>query len=399
MTLADRGAGKTNLLEAISLFAPGSGLREAKRSELFRRLPTARLPTARLPTVGSSTSFQVALRCGKATDSAAQGVMLEAVGSMESDEAQSPLPSSIARLSFRFDGRSLVGREKLHTLLQVLWLTPQMDGLFRESATLRRRFADRFGTRLEPEHARRLAIYNRSLRERSRLLQEGRPDGTWLKVLEDRIARYGARIFLHRRNALALLSATPGAVGPFPDIRARMEGALEEAMGSSPRVEPTREWLCRKLCDSRIQDAKTGGARFGPHRSDLVLLRAQDRMRGDSGSTGEQKALLLSAILTQGRLLERLEGKTPVLLLDEAAAYLDPEMRLAFFEAMHTRKMQVWMSGTDARIFSSLADEGLFVHIREGRISSRQEGKRRSKSSASVPLRAAADLRSPCALR
>ena len=331
------GSGKTNLLEAISLLVPGRGLRGARIAELARRgddAPGAWAVAGRFATPTGS----VDIGTGTAPDGPAD------------------------RRVFRLDGVAPRGQAELAAHASAVWLTPQMDRLFQEGAAGRRRFLDRLVYALEPGHAREVAAHESAMTQRNRLLAGGRADPAWLAGLEDAMARHGVAATAARAGLVARLNATAPA-GGFPQARMDLICPISDRLAASPALE-VEDWLRRGLAEARVPDAVTGSASLGAHRADMGLADAATSLSAAQSSTGQQRALLIGAILAHAALLTQARGKAPLLLLDEAAVHLDAERRAALFAALATSTAQVFLTGTDADVFAPL--RGVAEWLRTG---------------------------------
>jgi DNA replication and repair protein RecF len=320
----ENGAGKTNVLEAVSLLSPGRGLRGAALSEMAR--------------TGGSGGFAVAARLGEVE-----------IGT--GTDARAP-----ERRQVRINGAP-ASATSLSEWLSVLWLTPAMDRLFQEGAGGRRRFLDRLVLALEPGHAVHAARYEAAMRARNKLLAEPRPhDEAWLSALEGRMAEHGAALAEARAGAVALLSERLALApeGPFARAGLALEGGDED--------------LERELARGRARDAAAGRTLAGPHRSDLAVAHLEKSRPAGLCSTGEQKALLLSIILAHADLVADRAGRRPILLLDEVAAHLDPRRRAALFARLEAGGGQVWMTGTEAGLFDEVGAAATRFELREGGI-------------------------------
>lgn len=351
------GAGKTNILEALSFLVPGRGLRGARLSEISRRDPSASETTDRPWAVAAT------LKTPTGPVSVGSGREARPGGKRE-------------KRLVHIDGAPARSQAALADHLCAQWLTPQMDRLFLEGASARRRFLDRlvFGT--DPAHAGRVSAYEHALRERARLLrhgqgESGRPaDPEWLNVLEDTLASKGvavsaARIDMaHRLDEAAAHAASRGA---FPGAQVRATGQLEDWLAEGPALE-AEDRLKAALSDSRRQDADSGSAKFGPHRSDMAVRHLGTGQSAELCSTGEQKALLISLILANARLSAAERGQLPLLLLDEVAAHLDSTRREALFDEIHNLGIQAWMTGTDTALFDPLQGKGQFFSVKNAEI-------------------------------
>ena len=337
------GSGKTNLLEAVSLLVPGRGLRGSRTADLKRH--------------GAAGGWAVAGHF-----STAQG---------ETDIGTGTPPDGPGdRRVFRLDGAAPRSQAEIAARIAAVWLTPQMDRLFLEGLSGRRRFLDRLVWALEPGHAREMAAHDAAMGSRNRLLAEGRPrgarDGTWdpswLAGLEDEMARHAVAATAARMALVARLNGAlrGGAVGSFPAARIDLVCAIADRLASEPALA-VEDWLRSGLAANRMRDAAAGTTALGAHRTDMALADAATGTAAALASTGEQKALLIGLILAHAAVIAQARGFAPMLLLDEPAVHLDPDRRAALFAALVALPAQTLITGTDAEIFLPLADvaEGL----------------------------------------
>lgn len=342
------GAGKTNLLEAVSFLAPGRGLRRAKLSEVERLQPPDDWQNPGWAVAAGVLTPRGAVEIGTGRDPAAA-------------------PESERRL-VRIDGHPARSQVALAEHVAVVWLTPQMDRLFIEGASGRRRFLDRLVFGFDPGHAGRLSRYENALRERARLLRDGTGDASWLSALEEQMAATGIAVAAARADTVRRLAdAARQGVGPFPAPGLALTGAVDALLAERPALE-AEEAMRAQLRDGRRQDAETGGACIGPHRSDLSVTYLAKSLPADLGSTGEQKALLIAIVLANARLMRAETGVAPLLLLDEVAAHLDAGRRTALFGEILATGSQAWLTGTDEATFAELGDVASRFTVTEGRL-------------------------------
>lgn len=343
------GAGKTNLLEAVSFLAPGRGLRRAKLGEVERIQP---------PDEGDWQGEGWAVAAHVDTPR----------GAVEIGTGRDPATTEGERRLVRIDGQPAKSQMALAEHVSVVWLTPQMDRLFIEGASGRRRFLDRLVFGFDPAHAGRLNKFENALRERARLLRDGVGDPSWLGALEDQMATTGIAVAAARADMVRRLNdAARQGVGPFPAPGLSLSGEVDGWIGTMPALA-AEDALRAALRASRRQDEASGGAATGPHRSDLSVTYLAKNMPAELGSTGEQKALLISIVLANARLMNAETGTAPLLLLDEVAAHLDPHRRTALFQEILASRSQAWMTGTDAGFFAELGDAACHVGVAEGRL-------------------------------
>lgn len=338
------GAGKTNILEAISLLAPGRGLRTAPFGELARH--------------GGAQSWAVAAE-------------LETSGGLASIgtgwSGQSEAGDGGGRLVV-IDGEVQKTAGALGNHVRLLWLTPAQDRLFAGPASDRRRFLDRLVAAFDPEHASRAAVFERLMRERNLLLEDIRADSAWLSSLEAQMAEAAVAISAARLVGLEALKAhifEARAQSSFPWAEVAVEGEIEALVAVKPAVQVEDEYR-RILNDSRGLDRAAGRSLRGPHRSDLAVVHGPRGMPAGQCSTGEQKALLIGLVLAQARAVKAGAGVAPVLLLDEVAAHLDRMRRGSLLEALAALGSQSWMTGTDAQLFEAIGRKGAVFAVEDG---------------------------------
>ncbi len=375
----ENGAGKTNILEAVSLLAPGRGLRRAALGEMARQGGAGGLGVAATlfpeRSQKNATEFPSRLREGLgegATYVLASGVeenaplprpLPQAGGELEAEQdapavgevdvATGTLASAPERRIVRIQGATTTANA-LAEWLTILWLTPAMDRLFVAPAGERRGFLDRLTLALAPSHAHHAARYDAAMRARNRLLaDEGRPDGDWLSALEAQMAEHGAAVDAARRETVTLLGTRLAHQDDSPFPRAGL--TLEGWAGDTTRLQSD-------LAQGRARDAAAGRTLGGPHRVDLIVTHLDKERAASLASTGEQKALLLGIVLAHADLVAERTGQSPVLLLDEVAAHLDPARRAALFARLAGRG-QVWMTGTEDALFDAIGAQATRIAV------------------------------------
>jgi DNA replication and repair protein RecF len=342
------GAGKTNLLEALSFLAPGRGLRRARLDEVARRSRAGEPDAA---------AWAVAATLDTPEGRLAIGTGLEAARSEGS-----------LRRAVRIDGRPAQSQTALGLHVAAVWLTPQLDRLFLDGPGERRRFLDRLVTALHPEHAGDVAAYENALRQRARLLGEGNRDPHWYTALEDTMARHGVALAAARADTVHRLDAAARlGIGPFPRAALAMAGEVDGWVATMAALD-AEDRLRGELAASRLRDGEAGTTSCGPHRSDLAVRHLDLDLPAAEGSTGQQKAVLVSIALAHARLVALSRGRAPLLLLDEIAAHLDAERRAALFDEVVALSVQCWMTGTDAELFAPLAGRAQILRVADGSI-------------------------------
>ena len=341
MLTGANGAGKTNVLEAVSLLAPGRGLRRAPYDALAR--------------IGGGGSWAVA-----ATATGPDGA---------ADLGTGPDPAGGGRIArIDQDGAAL---QALADHVRLLWLTPANDGLFTGPAGDRRRFLDRLVLTLDPAHAARVGAFDKLMRQRNKLLEDPHPDARWLDAVETDLAEHATALAAGRRQAVDRLALEAGqdrsgGSSAFPFLTIRLDGGLEQALDSAPAIEVEASYA-DSLAKSRRLDAAAGRTLEGPHRSDFAVEHGPKGVPAPLCSTGEQKALLIGLILAHARIVAReADGYAPILLLDEIAAHLDDIRRAALYEEIGRLGAQAWLTGTDRALFQPIAGTAQCFDVTDG---------------------------------
>jgi len=340
------GAGKTNCLEAISLLSPGRGLRRATLDDLADK--------------AGDGSWAVAAEVEGALGLATLGT------GITPPEAGKAATTRQARI----DREPVGSAAAFGDHLRMVWLTPAMDGLFLGPAAERRRFLDRLVLAIDSHHSARVSALERALRSRNRLLEQPGFDARWCEAIERETAELAVAVAARRAETVARLAGALAAreASAFPAAAIRLDGWMEEALLTEPAVTVEDRYRGR-LHDSRARDAAAGRTLDGPHLSDLDVVYAPKAMPARDASTGEQKALLIGLVLAHARLVAEMTGITPLLLLDEVVAHLDPGRRAALFAELDGLNAQVWMTGADPLAFADLGPDAERLHVAAGAIS------------------------------
>jgi DNA replication and repair protein RecF len=340
------GSGKTNLIEAVSMLSPGRGLRGADLVDIIRRAPAG--------APASNWALSADLRDGDVDRKLSLALELDEQGR--------------SKRTAKLDGAPTTQAE-LGELVRVIWLTPSMDRVFAGPAGDRRRFFDRQVLAHFPSHGAAGTAYEKAMRQRNALLEQGRADPAWLDALEQNMAESGAVMAVHRADALKRMQAAILArpEGAFPKAILDLEGRLEKRAADGADVAAIEQELVSVLRQSRVRDQVAGRALEGVHRTDLRVIHAPKSLPADQCSTGEQKALLMGLILANAQaLFERDFAPSPLLLLDEAAAHLDSDRRAALYDELAALGGQAWLTGTDRSLFDAFGDRAQRFEVSDG---------------------------------
>lgn len=343
----DNGAGKTNTLEALSMFSVGRGLRRAEMADCARQ--------------GGPGGYAVSIDLETEDTTTQLGHGLAETGERRFRIERAPAPSARAFADH----------------LRVLWLTPAMDGLFNGPAGERRRYLDRLSLGVDADHGARVSRLERALRNRNRLLEDGAPNGRWLDAVEQEIAALGVAVAAARRETVSRLAARidRDGGGPFPFAEIAVTGEIEARLGGESALV-VENWFRDTLAATRRRDAAAGRTLTGPQTSDLAVRHGPKDVPAADCSTGEQKALLMGLTLAHARLVTDMTGRAPLLLLDEVAAHFDPKRREALFTELETLTGQVWMTGADPALFDSLRGRADLLQVTPGNIARARDSAR-----------------------
>jgi DNA replication and repair protein RecF len=340
------GAGKTNCIEAISLLSPGRGLRRATLDDVADNQ--------------GDGSWAVSAEIEGALGLATLGTGI--------DPPEGEAAATGRRC--RIDREPVSSAVAFGDHLRMVWLTPAMDGLFMGAASERRRFFDRLVLAIDSGHSSRVSALDRSLRSRNRLLEERHYDPHWLDAIERETAELAVAVAAMRGQTAARLAAAlraRGKASAFPSAAILLDGWMENALLNDPAttVEDRYRQILR---DGRARDAAAGRTLDGPHLTDLQVIYAPKNMPARDASTGEQKALLIGLVLAHANLVAEMTGITPLLLLDEVVAHLDPGRRAALFRELAKLGAQIWMTGADPQAFADVGGGGEIFKVENGSV-------------------------------
>lgn len=373
------GAGKTNCLEAISLLSPGRGLRRARFEDVANQSGGGAWAVAAevegalgLATLGTgidapSRAFSSEVDPGSREENASK---LESRAPLRFHRSGKGSSDATSSRRCRIDREPVASATAFGDHLRMVWLTPAMDGLFTGPASERRRFFDRLVLALDSEHSSRVSALDRSLRSRNRLLEDRQPNTHWLDAIERETAELAIAVAAQRGQTLQRLATTLAARGytsAFPSAAIALDGWIENALVSEPATAVEDRYRA-VLRDNRARDAAAGRTLDGPHLTDLQVVYAPKNMPAKDASTGEQKALLIGLVLAHANLVAEMTGITPLLLLDEVVAHLDPGRRAALFTELTTLGAQVWMTGADPAAFADIGPRGEILAVEAGQI-------------------------------
>ena len=351
------GAGKTNLMEALSFLTPGTGLRKARLSNIDMVSAKNEDQLAEI-TDGTQRYWAVSV------DLELENEKL-VIGTGRDERAAA---SGGDKRIVRINGQQAKSHSVLLEYLTLSWITPQMDRLFLDGLSQRRRFLDRLVYAFDPKHAGRVSAYTYAIRERSRLIKSGNTDDAWYLALENKIAETGVAIVAARRELVNRLGPIASrSLGPFPGAILKLVGDIECWLSNAAALEVEDRYK-RELIEARKSRNREPFSIPGPHKTDLFVSHSIKNIPASQCSTGEQKALLIAIILSHARLRKIEFGHSPLMLLDEVTAHLDSQRRDMLFDILESLDSQVWMTGTEVSLFTSIQTRAQFFEISNGEV-------------------------------
>ncbi len=358
----ENGSGKTNILEAVSFLSPGRGMRGCRLSDI-KRISPALVTDEYAPSFIGESGWAVSASIAQGEDIFEVGTGIESSYREDEDESR-----AYDRRIVKIDGMKITSQAELGKYLSAIWLTPQMDRMFRGPAQPRRAFLDRLVYAFDMEHAKRTANFEHVYKEWYQLLKTGCNNKNWLFSLEDKMAGLGVAIAAARREQVAKLNhfISMEIEGVFPNVLLELDGAIEKLLDEKPAVEV--EDFYRQMLFAERRKVAFNDSVDGVNRTDFKVYYKKKRMPAELCSTGEQKSLLISILLAQTKCQTLDKGFSPVLLLDEVAAHLDDAKREALWEKILELNVQAFITGTDAELFSSLKNQAQFLKIKDGRV-------------------------------
>ncbi len=359
----ENGSGKTNILEAISFLSPGRGLRGVKLADIKRFIPQ----------IGNNgnLSFVTPLNWAVVADvlnNDESHTLATAVEKTNKEVEDAEGNRSFERRIVKIDGNKISTQSELGKYISLIWLTPQMDRLFRGGSQPRRSFLDRMVYAFDNDHAKRVADFEHLYREWYRLIKDGKRDNYWLESLEENMAALGVAIAAARREQVARLNSfieqEPDDV--FPSVQIELDGRIERELDENPAVRV--EELYRNLLKTQRHYVLDNGSADGVNRTDFKVYHKKKCMPAELCSTGEQKSLLVSIILAQAKCQTLHKGFAPVLLLDEVAAHLDDTKRSALLGKIVDLKFQAWITTTNPELFDEIKQKAQFFEVKHNSV-------------------------------
>ena len=293
------GSGKTNILEGISLFSKGRGLRKDKISNILKK--------------------KLLINNDK-------------------------------------DSKTL---NRFYELVPFLTFLPDTERLFLSSPSSRRNFIDQLIYTHNYSYNKLVNSYTKYLQERSKILSNNFSDEYWLNELEKNISKYGLEIYSLRKKQVVILEENLNTYLDKFKLPFKIDITLSDQFFKNETNQITFE---EELRNNRKIDMFIGGSKIGPHKSDYIFC-VNDNFLASQLSTGQQKTIILLIYLSHCKYLINVKNKIPILLLDEVCSHLDEINRNILLTLVESFKLQVLMTGTTKDLFSFLSTNTNFCNI------------------------------------
>lgn len=331
----NNGAGKTSLLEAISLFSSGNGLKKSKKEDFFYQ--------------GQQNPFYIQIHF------------------------QDNLATHTLELknSYEHHKKIFLNRNPLHPLSEIshhfplLWMTPETPSLFKTSRDSRK-FFEHFIATTFPYYGYHLSLYKKLIKERIQILQNSCLDETWLTIHERKISAHAIALCVTRLMFLEKFSHFCARLpSVFPQAKILLKGELEEYLIEHCASE-TENFYCSLLKDSRSHDKYSQYTHHGPHKSRFSIIFQQKNTPFHLSSSGEQKNIILGLIIAFGYFQKSLGNIAPILLLDDLTIQLDAAHLQTIKEILRIWPSQIWSCAP--QLDTTLSPDFFPVHIHEHQI-------------------------------
>ncbi len=333
-------SGKTNLLEALSLLVPGKGLKKARIEDLIN-YNHQQLGWGIIGEFSNnfSDNFTISTGC---------------------------VPNSLKK-QFRINEKIISNQSEITNYLSAIWLTPQMDRLFLEGPSGRRRFLDQLILGTESYYAKELVAYEKSLVQRNKLLMSETLNHTWLKAIEESMARHAVAVTAARLHFIQQLNQTKIMRNVFPETILQLICPIADYLQNYPAL--ITEDIVKQLWEqNRLNDSKNKTTSFGCHRTDVLFIENKSKIPAYLASTGQQKAILISVILKLLELVKESKKIQPILLLDEPLTHLDAYHRDILLSHLLEIDGFVVITGNDLSHFFKFKNNYNLLSISQGKI-------------------------------
>ncbi len=343
----ENGVGKTNILEAITLFGRSQPLRGADFEEMIFS-----------DFQNHQKADQFTLYCDLDGDDS-----IEKIGVSFDKTAKKKV--------FHINGEPLSGKrlsDYQNDLINFIWLTPQLELLLISGKSERRDYLDKIVCDIDAEHSKRVNLYQKSLKERLLILQKYRGQGggdRWLEIVENKIVELGVAIAFARIDAIGFFNkAINSFESNFPKAQLQINGQIEEMAGEKSALQ-IEEFYLDKLRQNREQDRENFKTEFGVHRSDFTALFLNKNAPSANSSTGEQKSIMLGITLARAKISATYKNQPTILIFDEIMSHLDDNKKNNLLKEIMQLGLQCFFSATSLSLLPQGFERGRVLQVVE----------------------------------
>ncbi len=326
------GCGKTNILEAISLISKGRGIRNSNIHNFVKKNKENFIIKNILEIKNNNFDIEI------------------------STETKNDKIKKFIKINDDFSKESI---NFLNQSVSYIIFLPEMERLFLASPSQRRNFLDRLIFTSRKDYNRLINKYKKLLLERTKILQTNINDLDWLNYIEKEISTLGFEIYKLRHTQVELINNNLAILQTVHKFQFNVELEIKDTFFHN---QISLEEYLLNLRDNRNFDKKFGGAKIGPHKSDLCAI-INDDFEASLLSTGQQKTVILMILLSQCNFLVNNKNIKPILLLDEIGSHLDTNNRQILLDMINKFEIQFFLTGTDKNLFSFVSTNAQFYNI------------------------------------
>ena len=334
--VGNNGCGKTNILEAISLFQKGRGFRKEKIVNLinFKNQNSG---------FNISSDFQ--------NNSINYGINV------------SITEKNLKKLTVNKNSEK-ESLKNFDSLFSIIYFLPEMERLFLSPPSSRRNFIDRLIFCSNKSYNFEINTYKKAVSERQILLKNNNYDEEWIANIEMNIVKFGIKIYKKRIFHIDLINNTLKDININKNFAKDFNLKIYDLfLENNVKIFEDEQKYYKIIKNNRKIDLMSGGCSIGPHKSDILGFNTKNNFNVNQLSTGQQKTIVLLIIIAQSTYLINKLNLEPIILLDEICSHLDDTNRELLLYLVNELKVQVFMTGTDKKYFSFLSTKTNYCNI------------------------------------
>tara|TARA_B100000686_G_C16773980_1_gene967149 strand:+ start:727 stop:1824 length:1098 start_codon:yes stop_codon:yes gene_type:complete len=330
------GSGKTNILEGISLFSRGTGIRNDNLKYIIKFNEENFFNYGEF--ISLNQNYEIKTFSQKKNEKFFKKILIN-------------------------DDKNKETIDNFQSLLSFIIFEPEMERFFLLTPSFRRKFIDRFIYSYNKSYAQLINKYKKNIRERSLIIKSNILDEIWLLNIEENIAKTGTQIYKYREEQIKILNTSLNKLYSKKKSPFLIEiEIIDKSLSENPSIITDIQLYKKLLKLNRKIDSLSGITSCGPHRSDFTGY-ADSTVPLNQLSTGQQKTIVLLFILSQCQFLIEKFNVYPILLMDEVCSHLDETNRTILMNLLQEFDLQFFMTGTDKSLFSFLSTNTEYYNI------------------------------------